>query len=101
MSILVTGGAGYIGSHTVYELLDAGEKVVVLDNLSTGSLSALPDSQIVIVGDAGDQNLVRSIIDAHSVDAIIHFAGSVVVPRIDSRPPKLLQKQHGHFSFTY
>jgi UDP-glucose 4-epimerase len=80
MSVLVTGGAGYIGSHTVHELVDAGERVVVLDNLSTGFRSALPKPLLPIVGDAGDQDLAASIIDTHKVDAIIHFAGSIVVP---------------------
>ena len=80
MTVLVTGGAGYIGSHTVHELVDAGERVVVLDNLSTGFASALPRSMLPIVGDTGDQALVASLIDSHSVDAIIHFAASIVVP---------------------
>ena len=80
MTVLVTGGAGYIGSHTVHELVDAGESVVVLDNLSTGFRSALPKPMLPIVGDVGDQALVGSIIETHRVDAIIHFAGSIVVP---------------------
>jgi UDP-glucose 4-epimerase len=80
MTVLVTGGAGYIGSHTVYDLLDAGERVLVLDNLSTGFLAALPDPATAIIGDVGDQALVASLIDAHRIDAIIHFAGSIVVP---------------------
>ena len=58
MTVLVTGGAGYIGSHTVHELVDAGEKVVVLDNLSTGFAAALPKPMLPIVGDIGDQALV-------------------------------------------
>jgi UDP-glucose 4-epimerase len=80
MTILVTGGAGYIGSHTVHELADAGERVVVLDNLSTGFRSALPESVPLFVGDTGDRNLVSSILGAHKVKAIIHFAASIVVP---------------------
>ena len=76
MTVLVTGGAGYIGSHTVHELVDAGERVVVLDNLSTGFVSALPKPMLPIVGDVGDQALVASLIETHEVDAIIHFAGS-------------------------
>jgi UDP-glucose 4-epimerase len=80
MTVLVTGGAGYIGSHTVHELVDAGEQVVVLDNLSTGFISALPSPVLPIVGDTGDQTLVASLIDTHHVDAIIHFAASIVVP---------------------
>lgn len=80
MSVLVTGGAGYIGSHMVLELLDAGEDVVVLDNLSTGFRWAVPPAAKLVVGDAGDEALVRGLIAMHDVDAIIHFAGSIVVP---------------------
>ena len=80
MTVLVTGGAGYIGSHTVHELVDAGERVVVLDNLSTGFASALPRPMLPIVGDVGDEALVASLIEAHRVEAIIHFAGSTIVP---------------------
>ncbi len=88
MTVLVTGGAGYIGSHTVHELVDAGERVVVLDNLTTGFRSALPKPMLPIVGDAGDQALVASIIETHQVDAIIHFAGSIVVPESVRDPLK-------------
>jgi UDP-glucose 4-epimerase len=80
MSILVTGGAGYIGSHMVNELADAGERVIVLDNLSTGFDWAIPKGVPLIVGDTGDQNLVAQIIREHKVDAIIHFAAWLVVP---------------------
>ncbi len=62
MTILVTGGAGYIGSHMVHELADAGERVVVLDDLSTGFRAALPMTVPLFVGDAGDLDLVSSII---------------------------------------
>jgi UDP-glucose 4-epimerase len=80
MTVLVTGGAGYIGSHTVHALVDAGERVVVLDNLSTGFATALPMQMPLIVGDVGDQALVASLIEDHDVESIIHFAGSTVVP---------------------
>ncbi|MFZ5731154.1 MAG: UDP-glucose 4-epimerase GalE [Pseudomonadota bacterium] len=80
MTVLVTGGAGYIGSHTVRALADNGESVVVIDNLSTGFSAFLPDSVPLFIGDAADENLVDGVIDAHGVDAIIHFAGSIVVP---------------------
>ena len=80
MSILVTGGAGYIGSHTAHELADRGETIVVLDNLSTGFRAAIPQSASFIEGDVGDRALVRQIIANHGVKAIIHFAGSIVVP---------------------
>ena len=80
MSVLVTGGAGYIGSHMVYRLRDAGEAVVVLDNLSTGFRRVLPSDIVFCEGDVGDQDLVRKLIDDNGVNAIIHFAGSIVVP---------------------
>jgi UDP-glucose 4-epimerase len=80
MTVLVTGGAGYIGSHMVYELVAAGERVVVLDNLSTGFDWAIAKGVPLIVGDTGDQALVARLIREHGVDAIIHFAASIVVP---------------------
>ena len=80
MTVLVTGGAGYIGSHTVRALTDTGESVVVIDNLSTGFSAFLPESVPLFIGDAADENLVEGVIASHSVDAIIHFAGSIVVP---------------------
>jgi UDP-glucose 4-epimerase len=80
MGVLVTGGAGYIGSHMVLELIDAGEDVVVIDNLSTGFRSAVPAAAKFIEGDVGDQALLRRLFLSNSIDAIIHFAGSVVVP---------------------
>jgi len=80
MSVLVTGGAGYIGSHMVRTLADAGESVVVVDNLSTGFSTLLPESVPLFIGDAGDENLVEGVIAQHQVESIIHFAGSVVVP---------------------
>lgn len=80
MTILVTGGAGYIGSHMVYELLDRGETVVVLDRLSTGFDWAVAPGAELVVGDIGDQPMVERLIADRNVDSIIHFAGSVVVP---------------------
>jgi len=80
MSILVTGGAGYIGSHMVHQLADAGERAVVLDNLSTGFDWAVAKGVPLILGDTGDQNLVAQIIREHKVDCVIHFAASLVVP---------------------
>lgn len=80
MAILVTGGAGYIGSHMVLALVDAGADVVVLDNLSTGLRGLVSESAKFVEGDAGDGDLVRNTIAAHAVDAVIHFAGSIVVP---------------------
>jgi len=80
MTVLITGGAGYIGSHMVLELLDAGERVVVLDNLSTGHAWAVPANAPLVIGDTGDQALVASLIREHRVESIIHFAASIVVP---------------------
>jgi UDP-glucose 4-epimerase len=80
MSILVTGGAGYIGSQTVLELLDAGEMPIVLDDLSTGFKDAVPQGVTFVKGDIGDERLVSRVIAKNGVDAIIHFAGSIVVP---------------------
>ncbi|MGL4396850.1 MAG: UDP-glucose 4-epimerase GalE [Hyphomicrobium sp.] len=80
MTVLVTGGAGYIGSHMVLELVDAGERVVVIDNLSTGFRWAVAPGATLVVGDVGDEALARRVITEHGVKAIIHFAGSIVVP---------------------
>jgi UDP-glucose 4-epimerase len=80
MGILVTGGAGYIGSHMVHDLADAGEEVVVLDNLTTGFRWALPAGIELVVGDIGNELLVKDLIKIFRIEAIIHFAGSIVVP---------------------
>jgi len=80
MTVLVTGGAGYIGSHMVYALLDAGERVVVLDNLATGFDWAVAHGAALVVGNAGDQALVAALVAEHQIETIIHFAASVVVP---------------------
>ena len=80
MAVLVTGGAGYIGSHMVLALLDANEEVVVLDNLSTGFEWALPPEAKLVVGDMGDRELALATIREHRVEAIAHFAAKIVVP---------------------
>ena len=80
MTVLVTGGAGYIGSHMVHDLVDAGESVTVLDNLSTGFRFLIPASVHFVAGSTGDRALVGEIIARQNVTAIIHFAASVVVP---------------------
>jgi len=86
MTVLVTGGAGYIGSHMVLELLDRGEKVVILDNLSTGFDWNVPEGVPLFVGGTGDQALTSAIIRAHGVESLIHFAASIVVPDSVSDP---------------
>ncbi len=80
MAVLVTGGAGYIGSHMVLALTDAGEDVVVLDNLTTGFAWAIAPQAKLVKGDIADEALVAKIIADNKVEAIIHFAGSIVVP---------------------
>ena len=86
MTILVTGGAGYIGSHMVHALIDAGERVVVLDNLSTGFDWAVAKEATLIVGETGDQALVQNLIAQYGVEEIIHFAASIVVPESVADP---------------
>jgi UDP-glucose 4-epimerase len=80
MTVLVTGGAGYIGSHMVYALVAAGERVVVLDNLSTGFDWAVASEAELVIGETGDQALVSRVLAEKKVEAIIHFAASIVVP---------------------
>jgi UDP-glucose 4-epimerase len=86
MTVLVTGGAGYIGSHMVLALLEAGERVVVLDNLTTGFDWAVPEGVPLVIGETGDQTLVAALIAEHGINAIIHFAASIVVPDSVSDP---------------
>ena len=86
MAILVTGGAGYIGSHMALELIDAEETVVVLDNLSTGFRWAVPDRATLVVGDFGDEDLVTETLARHGIEEIIHFAAKIVVPESVSDP---------------
>lgn len=86
MSVLVTGGAGYIGSHMTYALLERGEKVVVLDNLTTGVRGLVSPGAFFVKGDVADTGLVSDLIRDQSIDAVIHFAGSIVVPESVERP---------------
>src|SRR5689334_23509865 len=86
-SVLVTGGAGYIGSHTLLQLTARGEHVVVLDNLSTGFRRAVRDVPLV-VGNVGDRALVDKLLAEHRVDTIIHFAAHTIVPESVSNPLK-------------
>ena len=78
--ILVTGGAGYIGSHMVLALLDAGHEVVILDNFSTGHERLVPADVTVVRGDVGDRQVTDALFAAHDFDAVAHFAASIVVP---------------------
>jgi UDP-glucose 4-epimerase len=88
MAILVTGGAGYIGSHMVLNLADAGEDVVVLDSLVTGFDWAIDGRATFVRGNAGDGQLVRRLIEEHGISEVVHFAGSIVVPESVSDPLK-------------
>jgi len=86
-SILVTGGAGYIGSHVVRQLGDAGERVVVLDNLGKGFRQAVTSGELV-VGDVGDQALVSKLLAEHGIDTVMHFAAHTIVPESVALPLK-------------
>ena len=86
MTILITGGAGYIGSHMVHEFVDAGEPVVVLDNLSNGFRFLIPPSVPFVAGSTGDRALLSEVIARHGVTAIVHFAASIVVPESVAEP---------------
>ena len=86
-SILVTGGAGYIGSHVVRQLVERGERVVVLDNLSTGYRSAVLGAPLV-VGDTGDPDTVDRVLADHDVETVMHFAAHTVVPESVANPLK-------------
>ncbi len=88
MTILVTGGAGYIGSHAVIDFLQAGEEVVVLDNLSTGFDWAVQPRATLVTGDIADTDLLARLFSEHEIEAVVHFAGSVVVPESVENPLK-------------
>jgi len=88
MSVLVTGGAGYIGSHAVLDLLEAGEEVVVIDNLTTGFDWAIDKRAKFYKGDIADDVLVPQLMREHQVEAVIHFAGSIIVPESVADPLK-------------
>ncbi len=88
LNVLVTGGAGYIGSHAVLALIEAGHRPVVIDNLITGFRWAIADEAIFVEGDISDAELVGATLKNHAIDAIMHFAGSVVVPESVENPLK-------------
>jgi UDP-glucose 4-epimerase len=87
-AVLITGGAGYIGRHAVLAFLESDYRVVVLDNLSTGQRSAIPGGVPFVYGDVGDKQLVDRVIQKHNVSAVVHFAGSIVVPESVADPLK-------------
>lgn len=87
-TVLVTGGAGYIGSHAVFALLEHGWDVVVLDNLSTGRVESVPDDVLLIKGDVSDVACVDQVLDDHDIVGVMHFAGSIVVPESVADPLK-------------
>jgi len=86
MAILVTGGCGYIGSHLVWAFQDRDERAVVLDDLSTGLAWSIPPDVTLVRGDVGDRELLDRIIQEHEIDAIVHFAGSSIVPESVADP---------------
>ncbi|MEM9278476.1 MAG: UDP-glucose 4-epimerase GalE, partial [Pseudomonadota bacterium] len=96
MTVLVTGGAGYIGSHMVWELIDHNLDVVVIDNLVTGFRNAVPEHVPLVEGDVGDQAFVKEVLNEYKVDSIIHFAGSVVVPESLNDPLKYYDNNTGN-----
>ncbi len=97
MAILVTGGAGYIGSHVVRQLTEAGKKVVVLDNLSTGFAQSLLYNEKLVVGDIGNIELVKYILKEFEIESVMHFAASIVVPESVKDPIKYYQNNTGSF----
>ncbi len=88
ISVLVTGGAGYIGSHAVLALQDAGYRPVVIDNLSTGFRFSVPESVPLYEGDIADEALLARIFSEEGIAAIMHFAGSIIVPESVADPLK-------------
>jgi UDP-glucose 4-epimerase len=86
MSVLITGGAGYIGSHMALSLLDRGEKVSILDNISTGCRDLVPEGAKFFEGDVRDRSLVQWILADRDIDSVLHFAGSAVVPESVENP---------------
>src|SRR5256885_13295214 len=86
MTVLVTGGAGYIGSHVVLALRDRGKVCVVVDDLSTGARSLLPDGVELVAGDVGDATLIGRLIERNRITSIIHLAASTSVPDSIRRP---------------
>ncbi|WP_458071089.1 UDP-glucose 4-epimerase GalE [Rhodanobacter sp. BL-MT-08] len=94
-TILVTGGAGYIGSHVVQQLTGRGERVVVVDNLSSGFVEAVHNAELVI-GDVGDRELVNGVLADYDVGAVMHFAAHTIVSESVSNPLKYYANNTGN-----
>ncbi|MEL0024503.1 MAG: UDP-glucose 4-epimerase GalE, partial [Alphaproteobacteria bacterium] len=88
LKVLVTGGAGYIGSHMVLALLDAGHQPVILDDFSTGHGRLVPDNVPVVRGNVGDRAITEQLFAEHDFDAVAHFAASIIVPESVTNPIK-------------
>lgn len=88
MNVLVTGGAGYIGSHTVYELIRSGHQVAVYDNLSKGHEAAVPEEVPLVTGDIRDKNNLVKVIHKHGIEAVVHFAADSLVGESNQQPLK-------------
>ncbi len=88
MKVLVTGGAGYIGSHVVNQLTNSGHEVVVLDDLSTGFAESLLNNERLIVGNVGDQELLNELFETENFQGVMHFAGSIIVSESVKDPEK-------------
>lgn len=88
MTVLVLGGAGYIGSHTVYELIDKGEDVVIIDNLETGHIEAVHEKARFYQGDIRDRAFLDSVFEKEHIDAVIHFAANSLVGESMTNPLK-------------
>lgn len=86
MKVLITGGAGYIGSHTAQKFLEAGYEVVIFDNLTTGFRQAVPAKAQFIQGDVRDQEFLTKIMNEHKIEAVVHFAAKLIVPESIEKP---------------
>lgn len=95
MTILVLGGAGYIGSHTVYELIDRGEDVVIVDNLETGFLEAVHPKARFYQGDIRNRSFIDSVFEKEKIDAVIHFAANSLVGESMENPLKYYDNNMG------
>ncbi|NKB51919.1 MAG: UDP-glucose 4-epimerase GalE [Rhizobiaceae bacterium] len=95
MSVLITGGAGYIGSHTAWEFVEQDEQIVIIDNLVTGFDWAMPPNATFVLGNIGDRALVEHTLRQYDIDTIVHFAGSVVVPESIQKPLKYYDNNTG------